>query len=203
MTAGRSQKNLAPAVDGPKIDPRYIINSPCPGGALLEAFAKWGRGGARGCASQAPPGRSRPSCPPALQTGCLENGWTWRERRRAKARRIREALNCFPCVPPGSTAPGTEIAANGAPRGERVFADAPAPRKARTKWWRLAALHPLAFCGGQFPRAPWARGKERKVFPGLRQRAGAMTLAWLARRLVRRAGSTAKVHRRPHMQIMR
>ena len=61
------------------------------------------------------PGRPRPSRPLALRPAAF-NGWTRRGRKAAEAARIGGAAS-----PPGplsgSTVPGTEIAASGAPRG--------------------------------------------------------------------------------------
>src|SRR5450759_4911225 len=76
--------------------------------ALLEAFLKWGRCGARGRASQARTREALGRRPSPLR-GTAFDGWTRRGRRAAKAARIREGES-FPSAP-GSYGPGTEIAA--------------------------------------------------------------------------------------------
>jgi hypothetical protein len=88
------------------------------------------------------------------------NGWTRRGRRRAEVLRIRG---------PGGPRLRPEARRRGqkSPQVERREAsasspDAPAPRKARTHWWRLAALHPLAIrARARKDRPPRAFTKNR------------------------------------------
>ncbi len=68
----------------------------------------WGGGGARGRGfCNLAPREAPASRPPALRPAAF-NGWTRRERRRAEARRIREAPGLPLLSRPEATAPGTE-----------------------------------------------------------------------------------------------
>ena len=97
------------------------------------------------------------------------DGWTRRGRRAAEAARIGSPEGASST--PGSTAPGTEKAAHGAPRGERVRKTRPAPRKARDQ--------AVAPCGAPFPRArPEGEDKEGRRAP--RRKPGAAK-RWLTR----------------------
>src|SRR5450759_2083359 len=104
--------------------------------ALLEAFLKWGRGGARERASQARTREALGRRPSPLR-GTPFNGWTRHGRRAAKAARIGEGA-ALPSAP-GSYGPGDRNRRHGAPSGERACAGRADATNA-DKWRKLRTL---------------------------------------------------------------
>jgi hypothetical protein len=94
-------------------------------------------------------GPGQPSA--GIKTGCPFEGWTRRERRRAEARRIRDACERgSPLVPPGSYGAGDRNRRDGAPRGARVFAKTrPRFAKSAATMGAMRRSVPSAFCRGQ------------------------------------------------------
>src|SRR5450759_5147628 len=107
--------------------------------ALLEAFLKWGRCGARGRASQARTREALGRRPSPLR-GTAFDGWTRRGRRAAKAARIREGA-ALPSAP-GSYGPGDRKAAM-----ERREAPAlPTMERGKTEDWCAIASRVYPTC---------------------------------------------------------
>jgi hypothetical protein len=122
---------------------------------------KPGPGGAAPARGFAPRTREALGARPLRLRGAAFNGWTRLRRRRAKACRMKGATR-LPSQP-GSTGPGTEIAASGAPDGER------ADRKARNR--RKGGLSNESAVRRSIPShsrgaSHATRGKETRACPG-------------------------------------